>query len=43
MISREVYQIMVIMIQVLLHLNFLRLFIQQLWEQAGKNLECRKT
>jgi len=34
---------MVIMIQVLLHFDFLRLFIQQLWEQVGKNLECEKT
>lgn len=42
MISRKMCQIMVIMIQVPLHFNFLRLFIQQLWEQVGKNLECRK-
>lgn len=28
--------------QVLLHFNFLRLFIPLMWKQVGKSLECRK-
>lgn len=39
---KRIYQIIVIIIQVHLHFNFLRLFIQLIWEQVGKNLECRK-
>lgn len=39
---KRIYQIMVITIQVLLHFNFLRLFIPLMWKQVGKNLEYRK-